>query len=240
MFGTTRGDLVINTYTSSTKLPSAIHQPEVVNTIQQLPIANRVILKAVELFHDIRGRATTKSVKGTRKRKCVFYCVFMAYRDLGHPMDVDLCADMAGLEPKHIDQAFNEFSPPGALTIDPESYVGYYIRLFNTILVDMSLDVDALAKMVRHVITVCRQTTAGNEWIGNNTSKTVVNAAIYFALSDVLGVSISGHVRMFEDASRLSWACICRYHDTIRHYYNADETRAPSYVDRVPLCINHC
>lgn len=206
-------------------------QPEIVNTIQQLPLENEVILKAIEVFYEIGIRGNqeyaprTKSVKGSRKTKCIFYCIFMAYKNLGCPVDPSYAADAIGLPRNEIEQAFNEYSPSGAMLIKPEELLRFYILRINTIVSyhGIKFDVDTLESQAKRIITICRSTVAGKEWVDNTAAKIVAIVSLYFYMNDIRGSEIGRNIQIFEHACYLSWACIRRYHEQITKYYNAEK-----------------
>lgn len=218
------------TYTSTT-------QPEIVTTIQQLPIEVEVIAKAIEIFYrinsmkinDNRGTSVevsrrNKSVKGSRKVRLIFYCAFMAYNELGYPVDPAYAADIVKLPRKEVEQALNEYAPPGTTLIDPEKMIMFYIKGINCLIAQtgISYNVEIVDKDVRRIIEVCRSTQAGKEWIQNTAAKLVAVAAIYFYMNDIKGFETARDVSIFEQAFYLSWACIRRYHEQITKYYNYD------------------
>lgn len=212
------------TITSST-------QPEIVNTIQQLPLENEVILKAIEVFYEIGIRGNqeyaprTKSVKGSRKTKCIFYCIFMAYKNLGFPVDPSYAADAIGLPRNEIEQAFNEYSPSGAMLIAPEDLLRFYILRINTIVAHQGIqfDINTLEIQAKRIIDICRSTTAGKEWVENTAAKIVAIVSLYFYMNDIRGSEIGQNIQIFEHACYLSWACIRRYHEQITKYYNSEK-----------------
>jgi hypothetical protein len=221
--------LVMNGYSPFGTL-STTAQPEIVNAIQQLPLENEVVSKAIEVFYEIGIRENhgyaprTKSVKGSRKIKCIFYCIFMAYNQLECPVDPSYAADLIGLPRNEIEQAFNEYSPSGAMLIKPEQLLRFYIQRINNLVSKYGIqyNLEALEKESKRIIDVCRSTTAGKEWVENTAAKIVAIVSLYFYLNDIRGLEIGQNIQIFEHACYLSWACIRRYHEQITRYYNAD------------------
>lgn len=236
MADTPSNQLVMGGYNPFSSV-TTVTQPEIVNTIQQLPLENEVILSAIEVFYEIgiRGKQEyaprTKSVKGSRKIKCIFYCIFMAYNKLGFPVDPSYAADIIGLPRNEIEQAFNEYSPSGAMLIKPEQLLRFYIMRINTIVAChcIQYDVDTLEYQAKRIIQVCRSTVAGKEWIENTAAKIVAIVSLYFYMNDIRGFEIGQNIQIFEQACYLSWACIRRYHEQITKYYNADQEDKPYY-----------
>jgi len=208
---------------SSTNTMSSVAQPEIVNALQKVQVENEVITKAIEIFYRIQGVKTgrTKAVKGGRKIRLIFYCIFMAYNELGRPVDPSYAADLVTLARNEIEQAFNEYSPTGAMIIRPEKMVPFYINRINALNQDgTTFDVGVVNQEVEKVINICRSTKAGQEWIQNTAAKTVAIVALYFYMNDIRGLGIGQNIRLFEQACYLSWACIRRYHEQIVKYYN--------------------
>jgi len=210
---------------------SAQTQPEIVNSIRQLNLEHEVISKAIEVFYEIGIRGTsnymprTKSVKGSRKFKCMFYCVFMAYNKLGFPVDPSYAADLIGLPRNEIDQSFNEYSPSGAMMINPESLLPFYIQRINTLVASCGVqyNFEVLERESRKIIEICRSTSSGKEWVQNTAARVVAIVALYFYLNDIRNLEIGQSIQIFEQACYLSWACIRRYHEQITKHYNADQ-----------------
>lgn len=228
---------------------SATAQPEVVNALQQLQIETEVVAKAIEIFYRIgttpaeKGSSTavrytprTKSVKGSRKFRCMFYCVFMAYKELGYPVDPAYAAEIVKLPRNEIEQAFTEYCPPGPMLIEPERLLRFYIKRINHLLSPYGIEynTDVLEREAIKVIDVCRSSEAGREWIQNTAAKIVSIVALYFYMNDIKGFEIAQNIPIFEQACYLSWACIRRYHEQIVRYYNTD-SRAPTTSSSILL-----
>lgn len=208
---------------SSTNTIVSTSQPEIVNALHQIQVETEVVTKAIEIFYRIHGVRTgrTKAVKGSRKIRLIFYCVFMAYNELNSPVDPSYAADLISLPRNEIEQAFNEYSPTGPMIIEPEKMIPFYINRINLLNVDgTSFDIGVVNHEVCRVIKTCRGTKAGQEWIQNTAAKIVAIVALYFYLSDIRGLEIGQNIRLFERACYLSWACIRRYHEQIVKYYN--------------------
>lgn len=210
----------------------SLSQPEVINAFQQLSIETEVIRRAIEIFYDIGSNSDnqkhtrkTRSIKGSRKTRCMFYCVFQSYNDLGAPVDPSYAADIVGLPRNEIDQAFTEYSPSGVMFIEPERMLRFYIHQINNIIVHTGVqyNVDVIEKEVKKIIHVCRSTHTGDEWIQNTAAKIVAIVAIYFYMNDIKGLEVGQNIQVFEQACYLSWACIRRYHEQFVHYYNIDQ-----------------
>lgn len=207
-------------------------QPEIVTTIQQLSIEIEIISKAIGIFYNINSMKIsdeiykrTKSVKGSRKIRLIFYCVFMAYNELGCPVDPAFVADIVKLPRKEMEQALGEYAPAGTTIIEPEKMIVFYIRRINKIVESMNIKYDecVVDREVRRIIKVCRMTNIGQEWVQNTAAKHVAIAALYFYMTDIKGFDlISKNINIFEKACYLSWACIRRYHEQIARYYNSD------------------
>lgn len=219
-----------STFTSTT-------QPGIVTSIQKFEIEVEVIARAVEIFYrinklkinDNRGGSMevpkrNKSVKGSRKIRLIFYCIFMAYSELEIPVDPAYAADIVHLPRREIEQALNEFGPSGTTLIEPEKLIKFYIKRINDLIVStgISYNVELIDKEVRRVIEVCKSTPAGKEWIQNTAAKLVAIAALYFYMNDIKGFETVRDVNIFEQACYLSWACIRRYHGEVIKYYNYD------------------
>lgn len=242
--------IVMSGYNAYSTLTSTT-QPEIVTTIQQLQIEVEVIAKAIEIFYrihsmkinDNRGNSVevsrrNKSVKGSRKVRLIFYCVFMAYNELGCPVDPAYAADIVKLPRKEIEQALSEYAPPGNTLIQPEKMVMFYIKGINFLVspLGISYNAEAVDREVRRVIEVCRTTPAGREWIQNTAAKIVAIAALYFYMNDIKGFETAHNVSIFEQACYLSWACIRRYHEQIAKYYNSDTTdQMPIYKPKISI-----
>lgn len=214
---------------------SATAQPEIVNALQQLQIETEVMTKAIEVFYRIGSTPTekpsvvryvprTKSVKGSRKFRCMFYCVFMAYKELGYPVDPAYAAEIVRLPRNEIEQAFNEYCPPGPMLVAPEKLLRFYIKRINHFISPYGIEYNT--ELLEHeavkVINVCRSTEVGREWIQNTAAKIVSIVALYFYMNDIKGYEIAQNIPIFEQACYLSWACIRRYHEQIVKYYNID------------------
>lgn len=219
---------------------SSTPQPEIVNALQQLAIETEVVIKAIELFYLIgsdRGSSSlvrytprTKSVKGSRKFRCMFYCVFMAYKELGCPVDPAYAAEIVGLPRNEIEQAFTEYSPSGPMLIEPEQLLHFYIKRINELLIPIGIEynVELLAREASKVIEICRSNEIGREWVQNTAAKIVSIVALYFYMNDIKGLDIAQNILVFEQACYLSWACIRRYHEQIVRYYNMDASPSPT------------
>jgi hypothetical protein len=214
-------------------------QPEIVTVLQQLQIEIEVISKAIEIFYyinnikmsDIQGNSVeifrqNKSVKGSRKIRLIFYCVFMAYNELGCPVDPIYVADIVKLPRKEVEQALAEYSPSGTTIIEPEKMIIFYIRRINIIISQSGIkyNENIIDLEVRRIIEICRRTPIGKEWVQNTAAKHVAVAALYFYMNDMKNLDICKNIHIFENACYLSWACIRRYYDQITKYYNSDET----------------
>ena len=209
-------------------------QPEIINTIQQLQVEVEVISKAIEIFYRINSMKIndeiykrSKSVKGSRKVRLIFYCVFMAYYELECPVDPAHVADIVKLPRKEMEQALGEYAPAGTTIIEPEKMIVFYIRRINAIVASLGIKYDEVVvdRDVRRIIGVCKITPIGKEWVQNTAAKHVAIAALYFYMTDIKGFdTISKNTSIFENACYLSWACIRRYHDQIAKYYNSDIT----------------
>lgn len=228
--------IIMSGYNAYSTLTSTA-QPEIVITIQRLQIESEVITKAIEIFYrtnkmkinDNQGTSVdvsrrNKSVKGSKKIRCIFYCVFMAYNELDCPVDPAYAADIVGLPRKEIEQALGEYAPPGTTMIDPKKMTKFYVKRINLLIVQTGITYtsDPIDQEVRKIIDVCSLSLAGKEWIQNTAAKLVAIAALYFYMSDIKGFEIARDVTIFEQACYLSWACIRRYHDQITKYYNYD------------------
>lgn len=218
---------------------SSTAQPEIVNALQQLPIETEVVMKAIEVFYQIgtnlgdkgspgmvRYTPRTKSVKGSRKFRCMFYCVFMAYKELEYPVDPAYAAEIVGLPRNEIEQAFTEYCPSGPMLMEPEKLLRFYIKRINILLSPLGIEynIEVLDREARKVIEVCRSTEVGREWIKNTAGKIVSIVALYFYMNDIKGLEIAQNIPIFEQACYLSWACIRRYHEQIVKYYNTDSS----------------
>lgn len=216
---------------------SSVSQPEIVKSIHLLNVELEVIIRAVDVFYQIgveddaekssgmvRYTPRTKSVKGSRKFRCIFYCVFMAYNELDSPVDPVYAAELVGLPQNEIERAFNEYSPSGPMIIEPERLIRFYVNRINTLLAfeGTEYNVDVLVEKVTAVILTCRSTKVGQEWIRNTAGKIIAIVALYFYLNDIEGFDISQNISAFERACYLSWACIRRYHEQIIKYYNME------------------
>jgi hypothetical protein len=207
-------------------------QPEIVTTIRQLQIEVEIISKAMEIFYQINSMKINdefykraKSVKGSRKIRLIFYCVFMAYNELECPVDPAYVADIVKLPRKEMEQALGEYAPSGNTIIEPEKMIVFYIRRINAIVASLGVEYDEIVvdRDVRRIINVCRITPIGKEWVQNTAAKHVAIAALYFYMTDIKGFDmIFKNISIFEKACYLSWACIRRYHDQIAKYYNSD------------------
>lgn len=213
-------------------------QPEIVISMQQLQLETEVISKAIEIFYQINTtrindpRGTTmeisrrnKSVKGSRKIRLIFYCVFMAYKELNFPVDPSFVADIVQLPRNEVDQALSEYAPPGATIIEPEKMIRFYIQRINILLQNQGIvyNIDVIDRDVRKVIEICRTSLAGKEWVQNTPAKIVAISALYFYMNDLKGLEIARDTNIFEQACYLSWACIRRYHEQITKYYNLED-----------------
>jgi len=227
-----------NTITMSGYNPCATivnnSQPEIVTTIRQLQIEVEIISKAIENFYSINSMKINdeiykrvKSVKGSRKIRLIFYCVFMAYNELECPVDPAYVADIVKMPRKEMEQALGEYSPSGTTIIEPEKMIVFYIRRINAMFASLGIKYDEVVvdRDVRRIIEVCKITPIGKEWVQNTAAKHVAIAAIYFYMTDIKGFDmIAKNINIFEKACYLSWACIRRYHDQIAKYYNSDVT----------------
>ena len=199
---------------------SSIPSPEIVNSMSRLKAETEVISKAIEIFYNLKG--VGKSIKGRRKLRCMFYCIYMAYSNLDHPVDPSYAADIVGLAKNHINKAFVEYSPPGAMVIPPEKLLGFYMSRINSLVKDqgMSYDEKSITQGAMDVILVCRSHNKGKEWVLNTASKVVAIVALYFYMNDMKGICSQGNIDIFEKACYLSWACIKRYHEQLSMHYN--------------------
>lgn len=229
--------LIMTGYSPNTTLTTTT-QPEIVNVIQQLSIEIEVINKALDIYYQINNIkinvsrtlqvtdvvCKNKSVKGTRKLRLLFYCVFMAYNKIDRPVDPCYVADIVHLNRKEIEQALNEYSPSGLVLIEPEKMVRFYIKRINEYLCQQGIyyNNEVVEQGVRDVIKICRSNPMGKEWIENTSAKIVAVTALYFYLNDIKGFDISKDINLFEQACYLSTACIRRYYEQISKYYNYD------------------
>jgi len=209
--------------------PTLNSQPEIVNNIQTLPLETEIIGKAVEIYYQTMAERVSrrkkdehivKSFKGIKKARMIFYCVFRAYLEMGYPVDPCYAAEIVRLPMNEIDQALNEFIPPGILLIEPEKMVRFYIDRINKLSVPLNIEYNSEAVIAgtQKVLQECRSTNTGREWIQNTTAKSVAIAALYFYLNDIQGYSLDQGI--IERACYLSWACIRRHHEQIAKYYN--------------------
>lgn len=207
--------LCMSEYSEYTNIQSTV-QPEVVSAIQQLELETQVVSKAVQIYYSVDQSPTrwskTKSIKGTRKLRLIFYCVFIAYKELDHPVDPYHVADKVGLPRGEIDQAFSEYAPPGAIIIEPEKMVRFYAKRLGDLL---SRNADELERGAHNVIQVCKSTDAGREWVTNTPAKIVAITAIYHYLCSQ---NTTRNLKAFEKACYLSSACIRRHHEQVAKY----------------------
>lgn len=226
------GQIVMTGY-SQYGTPTSTTQPEIVLTIRQFQIEIEVVNKAVEIYYEINNRAIEskgpsekvykiKSVKGSRKLRLIFYCIFMAYSRLDYPVDPCYAADIVKLPHNEIETAFNEYTTPGVTLIEPEKMVRFYMNRINQLIANTGIqyDVNTAVEGVCNIIKVCRSNALGQEWIINNAAKIVAIGAVYFYLNDIKRLDVSQCTSIFEQACYLSWACIRRYHEQISKYYN--------------------
>jgi hypothetical protein len=232
--------IVMGSYNAYSTVVSTT-QPEIVTAIQQLQeqkIEIEIISKAIDIYYrlnsikinDNQGNSVevfrkNKSVKGSRKIRLIFYCIFMAYNELGIPVDPTYVADIVKLPRKETEQALAEYSPSGTTIIEPEKMIMFYIRRINMIVSQLGItyNEEIVNQDVKRIIEVCKTTPIGKEWIENTAAKHVAVAALYFYMNDIKGIDIiSKNICIFESACYSSWACIRRYHGLIAGYYNSD------------------
>lgn len=224
-------------------------QPEIVQEIQSLPFEVEVIKNAVDTYYDIVRekymvtKAKTsdkkcKTIKGNKKKRLIFFCIFWAYIKLERPVDPCYIALIMGMNPKKTEEAITENLGPGVILIDPVKMVPFYINRINSLVGEegLNFDVENLTEGVTSVINTCRSTKQGEEWMMGQSAKIIAITAIYFYITDIKGINITKSIPLFEKISHLSWACVRRYYDQIVKYYNKenkshDEEEITSYIN---------
>lgn len=233
----TSGNVLTMSGFSPYTTPTPTTQPEIISTIQNLPIELEVTNKAIEIYYEttniskfknrkktIGNRSSVRSYKGIRRTRLLFYCVFKAYEVVGFPVDPCYVAEIVRLPINEIDQAIGEYAPSGIFLIEPEKMIRFYIARINESLSSSNIhyNEDIVIAGTRKVLAECRSTNIGKEWIQNTTAKSVAIAALYFYMNDIRGISINQTI--IEKACYLSWACIRRHHEQVAKYYNCSQT----------------
>jgi len=203
-------------------------QPEIITNIQNLPIETEIISKAIEIYYQTIVKKNpndriVKSFKGTRKIRLLFYCVFAAYHAVDYSVDPCYVAEIVKLPANEIDQAINDYVPPGVMLIEPEKMMRFYIARINRLLASTNIhyNEDVIVAGTQNILKVCRSTAVGREWIQNTTAKSVAIAALYFYMNDTRGFGINQAI--IERACYLSWACIRRHYEQVAKYYNCTQ-----------------
>lgn len=115
-----------STITYKTEIP-----PEVIQAIQNnIDFPQRIKLEAMSIADRVIKEENRKILKGTRKFSVIFYSFYMAYYNLGEPVDPDWLAKKIGASKKAIREAFREYLPSGDFTVDPRKAIKFYLRFF--------------------------------------------------------------------------------------------------------------
>lgn len=220
--------------------------PEVVNHIRKWDrfIPQEIINKAVDNYYELNQlyHATknnvydispkTKSVKGTRQQKLIFYCIFKAYDDLGQTVDPYYIANLIDMNPLDTTQAFTECCPNGNFWIDPKKFVKFYLIRIQEILDDMGkcikIDQEKIYKEVEEIINQCHSTQYGDNTLNNTPSGKIAIVAIYFYLTKFSNIPALNDISIFEEAGYLSGACIRSYLEIIEKCYNSRDEIMPN------------
>lgn len=227
-------NLIMSGYSANTSLVSN-SQPEIVLTLQQLELPMEIITHAIDIYYVIQQNKTKqkrnneqiptpRAVKGSRKIRLMFYCVFMAYREVGYPVDPCYAAEKVGLGNNEIDHALAEYSISGVTLLRPEELITFYLDRINEALEEKGIrfDPQVFGKGIREVLDSCRSTPAGKQWLENRAAKNVAIAALYFYLNDIKNTEVSKYITTIEKVCYLTRACIRRYYEEVAKYYNND------------------
>lgn len=208
-------------------------RPEIINDFENLNVRSEIICGAKNVYYRIiASKSLTnqkptriKSVKGSKKLKLIFYCVYIAHLDLGRAVDPCYVADLVNLDYKEIDRSFENYSENGIITIEPERLIPFYIERLNEVSKESGIvyDKEKIIDGVNKVITICKSTQIGKEALENIPSRFVAICSLYFFLDRVSRTNISKEITNFEKACYLSWGCIKRYLAQIEKYYNAKD-----------------
>lgn len=226
----TSGNVLSLTGFSPYTTPTLNARPEIINEIQNFPIEIEVTSKAIEIYYETvnknknsSNRPIMRSYKETRKARLIFYCIFIAYRDVGYPVDPCYVAEVVNLPINKINRAISEYAPPGTILIEPEKMIRFYIVRINQLLstTNIHYNEDLVIAGAQKVLSECKSTDIGKEWIQNTTAKSVAIASLYFYMNDIRGIRINQNI--IEKACYLSWACIRRHHEQVAKYYNCSQ-----------------
>lgn len=219
--------------------------PEVVNHIKNFErvIPSEVINRAIEIYYSLNftyhstknnlyGRGTkTKSVKGNRQKKLIFFCIFKAYDDLDQTVDPYYVANLVEMNQLDTNQAFNECCPNGKFTITPDRFINFYLDRIQEIIdeagVGIKLDQKEIYDNVKNIIETCQNTQFGKNTLNNIPSGKIAIVSIYFYLTRFCSIPQLTDIAIFEEAGYLSGACIRNYLETIEKCYNS-RGEAPS------------
>ena len=211
---------------------TAVVQPEIVTALQQMNLEIEVINRAIEVYYEVikmhyhrKNDTRGRTIKGGRRLRLLFYCVFTAYIRLNNPVDPCFAAELIGLPFNSIEQAITENSPPGVIVIDPTKMIKFYVGRINKLMESTGTQYNeaSVVEGVTQVIDICRSTEVGEEWTQNTAVKLVAISAVYFYLNDIKGINMSKNIILIEKTCYLSWACIKRYYEQIGKYYNCDD-----------------
>lgn len=214
-------ELTVTGYSQFTT-PTNVGEPDIIQSIKKLELSSEVIAKAIDIHYrmEAENNKRTQHNKGLRtgkKERRIFVYVFIAFNELGTPMDPVHIASITRIASEEIEQAFNEASV--AIKIDPIKYSRYYAESINNYIKPTQLDINVVENNVRMIIDTCKRTKSGQETLNNNPAKNVAVGVLCFYLLDVARLNINRNI--FQTAFHLSWACINKYYKEIATLYNA-------------------
>lgn len=91
-----------STFHSIAKVPERSILPD----LKRLEVPDDVRMEAESIFQKLE----TKTKRGKRRKKLLFYCIFKAYKNLKQPKDPKVIAEMVDIPQREIKKAFSMFS----------------------------------------------------------------------------------------------------------------------------------
>ena len=111
-------------YTNCHAIPK-LSERSIILDLDKIDIPEDVRNMSEQIFQQLE----TNTKRGRRRKKLLFYCIFNAYKELGHPQDPKLIAELVGISATEMTKAFSMCSElqtnykPSSVFYSPLDYI---------------------------------------------------------------------------------------------------------------------
>ncbi len=212
--------------------------PEIVNIISRIEIDNSIKTEAINIYYRMmneRHDCKIVSVKGEQKTALIFFCLYMGFMQTGNLIDPFFAAKLVGLNPKKVNRALNSYTFPGCVIYRPEDAINFYIHYLNYHFrtAGQSFNPNVFQDEMLKILTVCRSSEIGRQWILQNSIRIVCITVLYFFLADILRIPSDKFESVYTATCYATKANIKRYYLQLCNIYNtieSGETERPAVV----------